>query len=154
MKRVFHVSYISNTTRGAAGVARGARIEQLLNDIRNASGCGGPPPTLALKDMPFLLKPDLMSFLRDYLEHPAFGPYWQEFELGQGLSDVTIPCLHLSGWYDSFVTQTMNAYERFTTETKADHRLLVAWRLVEGVEHGVGDLRVVRGREARSSPGS
>ena len=40
-------------------------------------------------------------------------------------ADVTIPCLHLSGWYDSFVTQTMDAYERFTTETNADHRLLV-----------------------------
>jgi uncharacterized protein len=36
-----------------------------------------------------------------------------------------VPCLHLSGWYDSFVTQTLNAYERFTSETSSEHRLLV-----------------------------
>ena len=70
----------------APDAARRAGKPELLNDIRNASGCGGPPSTLALKDMPFLLKPDLMPFLRDYLEHPAFGPYWREFELGQRLS--------------------------------------------------------------------
>ena len=67
----------------APDAARRAGKPELLNDISNASGCGGPPATLALKDMPFLLKPDLMSFLRDYLEHPAFGPYWREFELGE-----------------------------------------------------------------------
>ena len=46
----------------APDAARRAGKPELLNDIRNASGCGGPPSTLALKDMPFLLKPDLMSF--------------------------------------------------------------------------------------------
>ena len=109
----------------APDAARKAGRPELLNDIRNASGCGGPPPTLALKDMPFLVKPDLMPFLRDYLEHPAYGPYWQEFELGNRLSQISVPCLHLSGWYDSFVTQTIEAYERFTAETSGEHRLLV-----------------------------
>ena len=109
----------------APDAARRAGRPELLNDIRNASGCGGPAPTLALKDMPFLVQPDVMPFLRDYLEHPAFGAYWQEFELGQRLSRISVPCLHLSGWYDSFVTQTMQAYERFSSETRSEHRLLV-----------------------------
>ena len=109
----------------APDAARKAGRPELLNDIRNASGCGGPPPTLALKDMPFLVKPNLMPFLRDYLEHPAYGPYWQEFELGNRLSQISVPCLHLSGWYDSFVTQTIEAYERFMAETSGEHRLLI-----------------------------
>ena len=45
--------------------------------------------------------------------------------LAIGLSQISVPCLHLSGWYDSFVTQTIEAYERFTAETSAEHRLLV-----------------------------
>jgi len=131
----------------APDAARRAGKPELLNDISNASGCGGPPATLALKNMPFLLKPDLLSFLRDYLEHPAFGPYWREFELGENLADVTIPCLHLSGWYDSFVTQTLDAYERFTTGTNADHRLLVGpwyhipWTQQVGAVDFGGDAR-------------
>jgi putative CocE/NonD family hydrolase len=109
----------------APDAARRAGRLDLLDDIRNAAGCGGPPPTLALKDMPFLMKPDLMPFLRDYLEHPAFGAYWQEFELGDRLSQISVPCLHLSGWYDTFVNQTLDAYRRFTSETRAEHRLLI-----------------------------
>jgi uncharacterized protein len=109
----------------APDAARRANRPDLLEEIRHAAGCGGAAPTIALKDIPFLLEPDLMPFLRDYLEHPAFGSYWQEFELGERLSRIDVPCLHLSGWYDSFVTQTLNAYERFTSETSSEHRLLV-----------------------------
>jgi uncharacterized protein len=109
----------------APDAARRANRPDLLEEIRHAAGCGGAAPTIALKDIPFLLEPDLMPFLRDYLEHPAFGSYWQEFELGERLSRIDVPCLHLSGWYDSFVTQTLNAYARFTSETSSEHRLLV-----------------------------
>jgi hypothetical protein len=109
----------------APDAARRAGRPELLDDIRKASSCGGPAPTLALKNMPFLVQPDVMPFLRDYLDHPAFGAYWQEFELGQRLGRISVPCLHVSGWYDSFVTQTMQAYERFSSETRFEHRLLV-----------------------------
>lgn len=98
---------------------------ELLEVIRNAVGCGGPAPTLGLKDMPFLLQPDILPFLRDYLDHPTFDRYWQEFELGGRLGRIGVPCLHVSGWYDTFVNQTLDAYQRFKSATAADHRLLV-----------------------------
>jgi uncharacterized protein len=109
----------------APDAARRAERPELLEDIRNAVGCGGPPPTVGLKDMPFLVQPDIMPFLRDYLDHPAFDPYWQEFELGDRLTRIGVPCLHVSGWYDTFVNQTLDAYQRFKSETRAEHRLLV-----------------------------
>jgi putative CocE/NonD family hydrolase len=109
----------------APDAAERAKRPELLDDIRKAAGCGGAAPTLALKDIPFLFEPNIMPFLKDYVEHAAFDSYWREFEIGEKLSSISVPCLHLSGWYDSFVTQTMHAYERFTTETEAEHRLLV-----------------------------
>src|SRR5262249_19478300 len=96
----------------APDAARRAGRPELVEDIRNAAGCGGPPPTVGLKDMPFLVQPDIMPFLRDYLDHPAFDPYWQEFELGDRLGRIGVPCLHVSGWYDTFVNQTLDAYQR------------------------------------------
>ena len=132
----------------APDAARRAGRPELLDDIRRASGCGGPAPTLAVKDIPFLVEPNIMPFLRDYLEHPAFGSYWQEFELGQRLERITVPCLHLSGWYDSFVTQTLHAYERFSSETRGEHRLLVGpwFHIPWGQQVGVVDF----GEDARN----
>jgi uncharacterized protein len=109
----------------APDLARRVNRPELLEDIRNAVGCDGPPPTVGLKDLPFLIQPDIMPFLRDYLEHPKFGPYWHEFELGSRLNHIHIPCLHVSGWYDTFINQTLDAYKRFKSETKAEHRLLI-----------------------------
>jgi putative CocE/NonD family hydrolase len=103
----------------APDAARRAGRPELLEDIRNAARCGGPPPTVGLKDVPFLVQPDILPFLRDYLDHPAFDPYWREFELGDRLSRIGVPCLHVSGWYDTFVNQTLDAYQRFRSETRA-----------------------------------
>ena len=52
-------------------------------------------------------------------------PIGRNSSLADRLSQISVPCLHLSGWYDTFVNQTLDAYERFTSETAAEHRLLV-----------------------------
>ena len=36
-----------------------------------------------------------------------------------------MPCLHVSGWYDSFIPQTIAAYEALSAAGRAEHRLIV-----------------------------
>lgn len=93
--------------------------------VAAAAGVGRWSPMTALKDIPFLVESDLMPFLGDYLRHPSFGDYWREWELAPRIAEVQVPCLHVSGWYDSFITQTMESYERFAEIGAAEHRLLV-----------------------------
>ena len=59
------------------------------------------------------------------MDHPAHGAYWEEWELAPRLAQIDVPCFHVSGWYDSFILQTIAAYEALSTAGRAEHRLLV-----------------------------
>ena len=82
-------------------------------------------PGSALKDTPFFTKPDSLPFIADYLAHPSKDDYWQEWDLPSRLESVDIPCLHISGWYDTFIAKTIESYETLSAAQKAEHRLLV-----------------------------
>ena len=98
----------------------------VLGAIGAAQAVGGRwPAALSLKDIPFLETPDLLPFLKDYVDHPAMGAYWEEWELAPRLAQVDVPCLHVSGWYDSFIPQTIAAYEALSAAGTAEHRLIV-----------------------------
>ena len=82
-------------------------------------------PGTPLKDTPFFTTPDSLPFIADYLAHPAQDEYWQEWHLPSRLDSIDIPCLHISGWYDTFIAKTMESYETLSTAARAEHRLLV-----------------------------
>ena len=82
-------------------------------------------PGTPLKDTPFFTKPDSLPFIADYLAHPGQDDYWQEWHLPSRLDSIDIPCLHVSGWYDTFIAKTMESYETLSTAARAEHRLLV-----------------------------
>ncbi len=110
----------------AGDVAARTRDEVLAAQLRKLSGCGGNwHPTQSLRELPVLVEPPIMPFLRDYLDHPSHDDYWREGAIGPRVSRIAVPCLHISGWYDTFVTQTVETYERCVAETEVEHRLLV-----------------------------
>ena len=82
-------------------------------------------PGSPLRDTPFFTEPDSLPFIADYLDHPGKGDYWQEWDLPARLDDIDIPCLHVSGWYDTFITKTIESYEALSAANRAEHRLLV-----------------------------
>ena len=109
---------------GEAAQRRGDK--EVLSAIGAAQAVGGRwPAALSLRDIPFLETPDLLPFLKDYVDHPAHGAYWEEWELAPRLAQIDVPCFHVSGWYDSFILQTIAAYEALSTAGRAEHRLLV-----------------------------
>ena len=111
-------------TAARAGGQGGA--EAALEAVRAAAAVGGRwPAALPLRQIPFLETPDLMPFLKEYLDHPAHDSYWQEWELAPRLAKVAVPCLHMGGWYDSFIPQTIRAYEALRAAGRTEHRLLV-----------------------------
>ncbi len=98
----------------------------LLAAVGDAASYGGRwPAAMALRDIPLLVEPDILPFLKDYLEHPDHDSYWDEWELAPRLPDVDIPCLHVSGWYDSFIPQTIEAFQALAADGRTEHRLLV-----------------------------
>lgn len=65
--------------------------------------------TLPLRDYLSLLDVDAPYF-RDWLEHPAYDEYWQATAVDEDFSRVSVPALHLGGWYDTFHASTVRNF--------------------------------------------
>jgi putative CocE/NonD family hydrolase len=110
----------------AGEAARRRGDAEVLNDIgAAASACGKWPAAVGIRQLPLLETPDVLPFLKDYVDHPSHGEYWEEFDLAPRLLNIDIPCFHVSGWYDSFIPQTIQAYEALSAAGSTEHRLLV-----------------------------
>jgi putative CocE/NonD family hydrolase len=100
---------------------------------------------LPLKDVPGLKELGLFRVYSDWLTHIDDDDYWGQFF---GLSDyqkITVPCFHLSGWYDDddMLRGVLNSYkERGGSElARKHHKLLIGpWVHGEDLLSIVGDL--------------
>lgn len=51
-----------------------------------------------------------VPFLEDWMRHPGDGPYWQARSVADAAHRVRVPVGLLSGWYDAFLADTLDAY--------------------------------------------
>lgn len=64
---------------------------------------------------------------RELVSRPAAGGIWESLSAVEQMTDLDVPCLHLGGWYDFLLSQTLLGY-RSMTEQGAQQRLVVgAW---------------------------
>jgi len=63
-----------------------------------------------LAQFPLLAGTDVAQFLFDWLEHDRRDDYWKEISLEHRYDDITVPCLHFGGWYDTFSPGTVHNY--------------------------------------------
>jgi putative CocE/NonD family hydrolase len=66
--------------------------------------------TAPLTDLRKTLLGTYAPFFFDWLDHDIPGPYWESFSVLSGYSRITVPALHISSWYDSFLTGTITNY--------------------------------------------
>ena len=64
---------------------------------------------------------------RDWVGHPAPGPYWESIAVGHALKDsaMDVPMLHIGGWYDFMLTGTLRIYREAAARSKQAQRLIV-----------------------------
>jgi len=53
-------------------------------------------------------------FLEEWIDHPSDGPYWQARSVAAAADLVSAPVSLLSGWYDAFLPDTLDAHRRLT----------------------------------------
>ena len=50
------------------------------------------------------LQPEgLPTYVVDWITHDLPGPYWSALDVSESLHRITIPALHLSGWFDTYL---------------------------------------------------
>ena len=53
---------------------------------------------------------DLAPYYLDWLAHPNYDDYWKRISIEDHFSEITVPILHLGGWYDVFLGGTLRNY--------------------------------------------
>ncbi len=69
------------------------------------------------------------TYVADWLEHDTPGDYWQVLDISQKMPQIRIPALHLSGWYDPYLTGSIDGFLAACREAAPearDHQYLVA----------------------------
>ena len=65
--------------------------------------------TLPLKSISALLDKDA-SYFSDWLNHPTYDEFWRQLSIDEDYSRIQVPSLHIGGWYDSFLSGTIQNY--------------------------------------------
>jgi len=69
---------------------------------------------------------DVPGYVRDWFEHDGPGPYWQEMDVSRKVGEIGIPVLHLSGWFDTYLKGSVDAFHAMQESPAADDQYLVA----------------------------
>jgi hypothetical protein len=100
-----------------------------------------------------LVEHDVLSegdapYYREWLDHPCDDDYWRRFAIDADYSRITVPALHVGGWWDVFLTGTIRNFEGLTAAGHAPQKLLVGpwahshWQPV-GTQDPAAGTRVV-----------
>jgi len=66
---------------------------------------------LPLADFPpIAAQPDLAPYFRDWLAHPTDDDYWRRWSIDEDYGRITVPALHIAGWYDIFLSGTVKNF--------------------------------------------
>jgi len=50
------------------------------------------------------------SYFLEWLAHPTYDEYWRRWSIDEDYSRLTVPALHVGGWYDIFLSGTMKNF--------------------------------------------
>jgi putative CocE/NonD family hydrolase len=107
---------------------------------------------LPISDHPVLTRH--APWLADFLSHPSRDQFWRQLVPSQQLDRVTVPALHIGGWYDLFLAQGLRSYE-YLRDSHASGGPAGAQQLIIGPwSHTVGDITQFPERRFGLSAGS
>ena len=108
-------------------VSRGTGDPELLAGL--AGMVGEPQPHLAalpLSHQPLIEK--VWPWWAELLSHPSRDQFWRDLSVLDDAEQVTVPALHIGGWFDIFIANTARSF----TELKARSGAPEGQRLIIG----------------------
>jgi uncharacterized protein len=73
---------------------------------------------------PQLQHPGMPGYVQDWFIHPLPGPYWSALDVSESLKRIKVPALHLSGWFDTYLSGSVNGF--LALSAQAENQYLVA----------------------------
>jgi putative CocE/NonD family hydrolase len=101
---------MSWATQLGSGDARRARDDDALRTLSATFGSiAGWNWFLPLDQFP-PLSGQFGGYFRDWLAHPTYDDYWRRWSIDEDYSRLTVPALHVGGWYDIFIAGTVRNF--------------------------------------------
>jgi len=101
-----------------------ARLEQAWANLATQTS------VLPFGDHPALHGEGVPQYVLDWFAHDQPGEYWTSLDVTQSLTRITIPALHISGWYDTYLKGSVDGFralsERAGNAFAREHQYLVA----------------------------
>jgi uncharacterized protein len=95
-----------------------------------------------------------MPWLPDFLAHPSRDQFWRQLVPSRDLDRVTVPALHIGGWYDLFLAQGLRSYERLRDSHASGGPAGVQHLIIGPWSHTMGDITQFPERRFGLSAGS
>ncbi len=73
---------------------------------------------------PQLQDEGLPSYVRDWFARDLPGPYWSALDVSESLREITVPALHVSGWFDTYLSGSVAGF--LALAAHSEHQYLVA----------------------------
>ena len=113
------------------GDARRLRLREASDRLESAwSNLAAQTSVLPIREHPALHGEGLPKYVLDWLDHDQPSEYWTELDVSQRLSAINVPALHISGWYDTFLHGSVQAFLNLSnyagSEFAREHQYLIA----------------------------
>jgi putative CocE/NonD family hydrolase len=82
--------------------------------------------TLPITDIPGF--DEVAPYWETWLEHPPGDSYWDEYNVAANADRITVPALHVTGWYDTYLRghlDTYHAIRNHASDRARDNQYLV-----------------------------
>jgi uncharacterized protein len=70
---------------------------------------------------PAILDAALPSYARDWMEQDSPGDYWSAMDVSRKIDRISIPALHISGWYDTYLTGSIDGFLAMRSQAASTH---------------------------------
>ncbi|MCU0632975.1 MAG: CocE/NonD family hydrolase [Methanolinea sp.] len=71
---------------------------------------------LPMESFPLLRAHELAPYFFEWIDHPSYDAYWQRWSIERLYSRITVPALHIGGWYDIFRDGDLLLFEGLTNQ--------------------------------------
>lgn len=111
LNQAFVVSWVVQMLAGpdlarAGALAEASRILDAQADIPRLYR------SRPLADLPLLRDTGAAPYFFDWLRHDTRDEYWRSISIRERHAQITAPCLHIGGWYDTFIEGTLDNFAR------------------------------------------
>jgi putative CocE/NonD family hydrolase len=111
--------------------ARRRQLREASDRLEQAwSNLAAQTAALPFSEHPALHGEGVPQYVLDWFDHYQPGEYWTELDVSQSLERITVPALHISGWYDTYLKGSIDGFVSLSkhagTEIAREHQYLIA----------------------------